>query len=489
MSLLVIGLALGGCDQLPAHPPRTVSQYAQHRRSGSQEYTPHTIALHNTDRVLNDSLSASERIESLRVLEHVDTVDEQICPNLATVLTSQSAPAPVRQAVLAFLAERDMPGLAEYVSEMLPRVGDVRLRATLLEWLRKHPSRASLAPIVKLWAAEKPISDENEARYRLLVERISGKRWSEALLEGLNKKSFFARGSAIEILASRLGPARLRRRVSAMKPQTQAVRVLKYFSDHFGYVPGTRRELLASVMLYRRGVSHLTPAERIANQWQNKYDYCFNIRHYHLLSRLAADPLRKSLSRMQMIIEISGGIARRRRAGPVMPAGAKGGQRRIFRRGRLVNFDSQTDGLMIADLWNLMLIGEMLDRGRFRSALKITADQDRADTDSRRGGLIKYDQGKAEALLYRPEAKQGDDQYLPTRRMLNDAIDCLCYFVGHFSKDIVNTSRIGPGEKELAFAAKYNVCGVVFTTIAGGRMNATYFTPEGIVIDLGEFRE
>ncbi len=468
-----------GCQQLPSHPPQTVAEFLQHQRAGDQDFTPNMIALHNAHRILNDGLAANDRLESLRVLERVDVAGEQTYPTLATVLTQRQTPPEVRRQVLAFLAERNCPSLGEHIANVLPQADDPQLRSALLKWLTKHPARVSLASLVKLWAAEKPISDESEIRYRQLVERTSGKSWPDALLDGLNTREFFARGSAIEILSSRLEADRLRQKISALQPHTQAVGVLKYFSEHFEYTPKTRRELLSAVILHRKGAARLATAERVVNRWRKAYDYRFNIHDFHLVSRLAGDPLRKPMSRAQMILEISQGIIKRRAAR----------HKRLFRRGRLVDFASQTESLSIADLWNLVLISEMLDRPRFRRMLRVTARRDMAERLTRCGGLIRYEQGRAEAKIYLPAAKRGDDRYIPTRRMLKDTLDSLCYFVGHFSKVVENVSIIGPGEKELAFAAKYNICGVVFTTLSGGRLNVTYFTPEGIVVDLGNFRD
>ncbi|MCK4624008.1 MAG: hypothetical protein KAV00_01765 [Phycisphaerae bacterium] len=469
-----------GCEQLPSHPPQTVAEFSQHQRAGDQDFMPNTIALHNAHRVLDDSLTADSRLESLRVLERVDVAGEDTYPTLAIVLTQRQTPPEVRRGVLAFLAERDCPGLAKYVADALPTAeDDPRIRSALLDWLSKHPARVSLVSVVKLWAGEKPISDASEMRYRQLIERISGKSWSDALLDGLNTPKFFARGSAIEILSSRLESEPLRRKISALTPRTQAAAVLKYFATNFGYVPDNGRELLAEVVLHRKGTSNLASAKHMVNQWQKMYDYRFNIRDFHLVSRLATDPKRKTLSRAKLIFQISQGIIKRRAARTKL----------LFRRGRLVDFASQAESLSIADLWNLVLVSEMLDRRRIRRALRVTARRDMAERNSQSGGLIRYEHGRAEAILYPPARKRRDDEYIPTRRMLGKALDSLCYFVGHFSAVLENTSRIGPGEKELAFAAKYNICGVVFTTVAGGRLNVTYFTPKGIVVDLGEFRE
>ena len=464
---------------MPPHPPQTVAEYLQHQRAGDQDFTPQTIAFHNAHRVQDDSLTADERLGSLRVLERVDVAGEQTYPTLAIVLTQPQSPPSVQRGVLAFLAQRNCPGLAEHISNILPHADDPQLRSALLEWLQKHPVDVPLASLVKLWAGEKPLSDESETRYRQLVERASGKPWADALLEGLNTRNFMACGSAIEILTSRMNAELLRKRISAIRPTTQAAGVLKYFSEHFRYVPETRYELLSAVMIHRKGESAISSAEGLADQWRKGYDYRFNIRDFYLINSLSHDSLRKPMSRARMILEISQDIAGRQ--------GAKGKQ--VFRRGRLVDFASQAESLSMADLWKLMLVDELLDRPRTRRALIITAGQDMADKLTQYGGLIMYENGRAEAKLYPPAEKRSDSQYIPTTRMLGDGLESLCYFVGHFSEVVENSSNIGPGEKELAFAARRNICGLVFTTVSGGKLNATYFTPEGIVVDLGNIEK
>lgn len=487
---LVVFLAMiTGCGRLPSHPPQTLSQWARYSQSGSQDFTPRMIALHNARRVADENLSQVDRLESLRVLERLGKAAVDAHPVLITVLGESSAPATVRQEVLGFLAERDCEGLGKYIADALPSTREPKLRQRFLQWLLKHPTRTSLAGIVKSWAADKSISEEQEVRYRRLVEYVAGKPWFIALFDALNSKEFYARGSAIEVLSARMRPEQLRSRISTIKPKTYAMRVLRYFADYFGYVPSTRRELLSAVRIYHGKHARLVLAERLVNQWQKQYDYHFNIRDFHLLSRLAADPLRKELTRGKLILEISHAIASRRQEWSASGAAlALPRSKRLFRRGRLVDFDSQVESLTMADLWNLYLISKMIDRERIRRELQITAQQDRADVESQWGGLIKYQQGQAEALLYPPAAKQGDDKYIPSKRMLSDSLDSLCYFVGHFDKVSEDVSQVGPGIAELAFSTRYNLYGVVFTSMKAGWINATYFNPDGIVVNLGSFR-
>ncbi len=488
-ALVVFGGA--GCSTLPEHPPNSPSQLAQYRRSGSQEFTPRTIRLHNTQRVLSPDLTPRERIDSLNVLQELGAYDAETCRALGGVLADASTPEVVREAVVGYLTRKDYPGIGRYAAAALGRTRDPRVRARLLEWFQRHPTPEVLATVVRLWASETALRAEDEARYRLTVEAVAGKAWEEALLNGLNTPGFLARGSAMELLAVRVEPARLRRRIAAMPARTQAVRALKYFADRFGYVPRTRGELISAVILHRTQPERLTAAARLAGTWTRQWGYRFNIRDFHLLSRLAADPLRKQLSRRQLVLEVSRAIARRRcpvgrpAASPSPGGGRAGGARRVIRAGRLVDFDSQVEAMTMADLWNLLLLGEMLDRARCREALRIMAERDLQDRTSRWGGLVFYEQGQAEARLYKPGSARGDEEYVPSEGMLQDARDALCWFVGHFGP---TASPLGPSDGELASARRWNVYGLTLTRTPGGGLAATYFTPTGRVVELGRWR-
>jgi hypothetical protein len=475
------GLA-GGCALPPAHPPQTVAELDHHRRSGTQEFPNRTIVLHNVRRVLANDLPPEQRLESLKVVERVDAPEAEAYPALAGGLSDAQTPRPVRLAVLAFLARRDYPALADQVASALPQASDPRMRTALLEWLENHPSPVALADVVKLWAAEKTYSQESETRFRTIVERISGQAWDQALLDGLNASDFAARGSAVEILTLRFKADALQKRILATEAQSDTMRALQYLTDAFDYLPRTRRELLAAVTMYGGGAQRLRLASELAQKWRPE-GYQFNIRDCHLLGSLAGDPPRKPIDRQGLCRDISAAVAARR-GGPAM--GDAGWRQRVFRRGRLVDFDSQMESLSLADLWSLYLINEMLDRPRMREALRIMAERDRADTQTQWGGLVTCDQGQAEAKLYPPAARRGDDQYVPSELMLTDALDALCSLVGHFDQVVENPSWIGPSKQELEFAKDWNISGLVLSSLVGGKIDAMYYNPEGVVVDLGE---
>ena len=470
-------LAVGGCASPTPRPPVTLRELVEYNSSASKDFTPRAVALYNTRRVVSKSLSEDQRLESLRVLEAVGVGMEEACPALVLVLADAQTPRRLRHAVLALLARRRQPGLARPLMSALPAVTDPALRLSMLGWLEENPSGLELADVVKLWAARPELPEAEEARYRRIVEKLTGKDWRQALLEGLNAREFYARGSAIELLSRRVPSAVLRRSISALKARTDAVRAMQLFVEAFGYVPANGRELLATVVAYADGDGRFIRAAGLANYWRSQYGYRFNIRDLHLLEHLAGDPVRNArMSRAQLVLEVARAIARRR-------AGLGGSRPAKIRAGRVVDFQANSDGLSMADLWNLLLLDEMFRRPTIAQAFRLTAAAGRSGPAGAWGGLICWSHGQFEARAYRP-GQQGGKRYVPSERMLWDALRAACFFVGHLRGP---RGEVGPTADELALARRLNLYGVAVTGLGTDRLNVMYFTPAGTVVDLGEF--
>ena len=151
-------------------------------------------------------------------------------------------------------------------------------------------------------------------------------------------------------------------------------------------------------------------------------------------------------------------------------------------------FGKHLESLTLADLWNLLLLDEMLTRPRVRTALQVVSQRDRADTRSAWGGLVFYEVGQAEAKLYPPsyDFAASDLAYRPTLQAVQDGRHALCRFHGHFEK-MDNTDRAGPTAEELRAAKDENVYGLVLTRLGEAALCAHYYNPKGIVVSLGRF--
>jgi len=482
-ALWAAALLAGGCEVHPVgRPPVTIQEYERSRSDPVRAYPPQTVVLNNLKRVLDPQLPEPQRMDSLKLVSQLGEGDESVRAQLATLLTDTSASDELGQAVLTILLRKGDPKLAVHVARVLPRLDpNSPMKASVLDWLGGHPVPQVLAEVIKLWAQEPSISGRDEPRYRLVVESLSRQKWDQALVSGINSEGFRARGSAMEVLAARLPKADLRERVAAVQAQSDCVTVMQFFLTYFGYLPTTGETMLDCVWVYHKHAELFDGAVRLCSAWRESFGYQFDIRDFHLLSRLAADPVRRSYRRTQLVMDLARDLIKRR----YVPSKATGSD--ISRRGA-DRFSRHVESLSMADLWNLKLLDEMLTRPLVQRKVRAMAYYDRSDTRSAWGGLVFFENGQAEARLYPPDygAGSSDLGYRSTRDTQRDARYSLCRFHGHF-ENVANAGRAGPTPEELRAAKAGDYYGLILTSLDATSFAAHYYTPAGLVISLGTF--
>lgn len=470
-------VCLCGCAEAPPSPPHSMVQVQELRRTHPDAYPPYVVVQINLQRVLDDRLSEAERAESLNVVTRLGAENPEALGELAGVLSQENLPVQLQHAVLTLLLKKDYPVLAGAVVKALPDIKPgTGMRDAILDWLSRHGDMEVLAEVVKQWAQEPTVDGPNEARFRQIVERISGKMWDEALLAGLNSEGAFARGSALDVLGQRMATPALRKRIGVMRPNAEAVRILQEMMERFDYLPTSRAELLACAAAYKTQRERMRESTALFARWQADYGYQFNIRDFHLLGRITQDPLRDRLGRTHLRLQLSESTLERKHPPTRAVTGAAAATDR---------YEQQVNHLSMSDLWHLYLLSEMLSRERVQIALRIMAERDREDASRPWGGLVFYENGRAEAKLY--PARSGDDTvYDPTDRAVRDGRDALCFFHAHFEK-VDNAKRTGPDAAELRRAAQGNTNALVLTSLNDKEFCAHFYTPAGRVVSLGIF--
>jgi len=473
-----------GCPQPTSEPPKDLASFQRMPQTGPQSYTRQTIVLFNLQRVLDKERGPGERTESMKLVAHLGADDPAVRADLAAVLSDSGCPADLQRTVLEFLLRVDAPDLAVHIARVLPNLPRGSMRDSVLEWLaRRGNDPAVLAEVVKYWAEEPYPGGQNEPKFRTVVERVTGKSWEQSLVDAINAPGFYARGSAIDVLSKRVTPATLRQQIAATEARSEAFATLKLFLDGFEYVPATGHEFIAAVTLYKTQPYLMEDAIRLYRDWARLSDYAFNVRDFHLISRLARDPLRKdkTISRTQLILDLGQVLKTREHVKhrPSAPGAADD---------YIDQFWTQVDGLSYADLWNLYLLNTMLGRERVQQALRIMAEKDRADRRTAWGGLVFYQNGQAEAVLYPPSQEYGENDliYVPTEQAIREGVDALCRFQGRFERPD-NAGRAGPNESELREAKAGNFYGLILTSISQNAFCAHYYSPKGVVVSVGVF--
>lgn len=467
----------GGCHDSIQPPPRTVADYqaqVKHRLN----YPTQVVVAHNLQRALNRNVPGGDRIKSLELVAHLAGSDPAILGQLADVLTQNDAPPGVREAALDVLLKNDYPNLASYLVRVLPYLsGHDKLRQTVLDWLTRHPLPEALAEVVRIWAEESGPNSPNEQRYRQVIRQMAGREWDQAVMDELANPAFTASSAAYDVLVRRLDEQSLRTRILAAPGRSDAMQILQALIGHFDYLPANGAELSTASVVLRSHAAEIEDAARRAAAWRLASGYRFNIRDFHLLARLARDPLRTELSREQLVSHLSQSLIRREHV-PV-------------RRGQQVvvtDFDRHAQQLGMADLWNLYLLDELLRKGHVQTGMGVMAERDRADRARAWGGLIFYRNGHAEPQLYEPSRALGENdlRYAATLEVLRLARDALCLFHAHFDK-VQNLDRVGPTAQEQADARTNNLYGLVVTSVSASSFIAHYYNPQGQVVSLGIF--
>jgi hypothetical protein len=480
---LIVSLLAAGCVAPAPSIPANMPSYDLLQRSDPQAYTQHVILLHNLQRMMDQDLTPADRAASLELVVFLGGDDAGIRSQLATMLQDPKTPPEVTRGALNFLLRKDYPDMAGYVVQAMPSLqNDPVLHGSVLEWLSRHPTPEVLAQVVAMWASEPSVAGPSEERYRQAVEKMTGRPWSDALLDAVNTPGFLAAGPAIEVLSKRLGNSPLRARLEKVPPKTEGMKALLAFLVRFDSMPTTAQDYDCIVHVQSADSLALDSAARMMLNWSEE-GYRFNIRDLHLLSRLSRDPLRKAIPRAELIAELERELDAMQHSHISLGGDAKDGR-----------FSARSSDLSMADLWNIKLLHEFLSRKRTHVAMGKIAADDRGDPSAAYGGLIFYRAGQAEGTQY-PSAAQGDNDLVYTPKLkgkygtadydfAKDQRDSLARFICHFDK-VQNADRVGPTADELRDAQANNYYGLVLTSLSETTLAAYYFNPEGLVISLG----
>jgi hypothetical protein len=489
LPLCLVSLLACGCVEPIPDPPGSLAEFSRIRQSHPQQYPASTVMLYNVRRVLDPDLPVEEREASMDLISGLVGPNGKLPAELSALLTQSDCPPTLRKRILdrgvsvasvirtapvrapvSKVVRGGSGGGERLALSQLARAPAGPKRTATLQWLITHPRRELLADLTKLWASAAPNSPD-EQLFRQAVAKLGPGKWDDVLLISLNAKKFAARGSALTVLAARRAEIDLLRRIKRMNPKTVPVQSMKTFAEKFGYIPATGSELLSCVILHSGGKDALDVPARLAGQWTAKHHYRFNIRDYHLLSHLAADPLRNKIGRDQLTKQIAAKLGRRRHV-----AGGGG------------PFSRQAAQLTMPDLWNIVLLDEMLRRQRVALALRILADRLRAGLNSPRSGLVFYEGGKASAKLYPQsvDSTRGDRDHIPERELQRAGLRALCHIHTRFEK-VYNGDRAPTSKRELSASNEWNFYGLVLTSIDSGTFSAFYYNPDGAVVSLGLF--
>lgn len=222
-------------------------------------------------------------------------------------------------------------------------------------------------------------------------------------------------------------------------------------------------------------VASLSPAQRDG----------LRLRHIESIRWAAAHrPHFLRASREELLSEIEQSFAGRRRH----PRSRDPGDTGPLRSER---YEDARVSLSWPDALSILIIDEVIREEGVRATLFAQAAEDRADRTTEYGGLLFAgpEPGLSRADLYppRPAQRAGDHAFIASPEMISAGDQALAHYHFH-AQQIANSAYAGPSLEDLAYAARFGRTCLVFTSISAAVLNADLYTPDGVIIDLGELR-
>ncbi len=164
--------------------------------------------------------------------------------------------------------------------------------------------------------------------------------------------------------------------------------------------------------------------------------------------------------------------------------------------------DDWADDLRWADLLAVLVVDEALRDPAVAPDLLRHAELDRGDTGTEYGGIVEaidtvppgspglvgrsIDGGGFRAVLYPPRTRDriDDRRFIASFDMIRQSDRSLAHYHMH-TQTVNNDAFAGPSQGDLVNARTSGRTSLVFTYIGEGQLNADYYQPNGVVIDLG----
>lgn len=148
-----------------------------------------------------------------------------------------------------------------------------------------------------------------------------------------------------------------------------------------------------------------------------------------------------------------------------------------------VAVNENSNPLCWADWVVVHLIARSLEDRRLIDALFVQADADFNDKKSEHGGVLDWHDGTMVAQAYEPLVRRHDRIFYPPHEMVEHLYTAVAHY--HFHAQEYRSEQFAkPGRGDLELAQRMSFNGLILTFIDRDTLHASYYQPNGAVIDL-----
>jgi hypothetical protein len=448
---------------------------------------------------------------------------------LAVIVRSPLHSLIIRERVVDIIAEKYPAEAPVWLSEALIETWEPAIRRQILEHLeRLGDSRSLPGLIVALSEIEfdtnmptlrEGMASDDKNMPKLLVgmppddiSRVIVKIADDALanvlesyLLGNGEDTLRVRNAALISLVNVNSRANVKGMIMGGGEGDAYLEPLRFWAEHFAYVPGTKSEILMCQMQWLRlSGRQKKDLEQQVRSLKEREGYRFAIADSHVL--LASEPILGTGTRDDLKTAIGKRLdALEHTKRPASYRGAADDTRE--------DFSGQCKSLRYTDLLRIQLLLENLKQEENRGALRQILQQDLGDVETEVGGLCFIKEGNVDFTGYPPIQRLGDNQYHESPAMIADGVLCLARWHCHADPHAIQTNQAeesvsgfaitsdpavyrgrwkggalaGPGVDDIAYGKYFNCPQVIVSYMDRDSFNVDYVTASGIVIDLGNY--
>jgi hypothetical protein len=441
----------------------------------------------SSDRLLTE-IERTEQADShrLELFDRIDSLslsadqDQKLAHTLAKIIASPLHSPVIRERAINMIARRYPRDVSPDFAAALLTTAEPDLQQLLLHHLNQLGDPRATPDLLLAMDDSTDASDVRTSPVFQVMQKIDPGPLDKKCVELLrdHEQPLRVRIAAVSILVKLSSPENAAAVINKLPPGEPMLDVLRFWAGRFQYVPTNVPRLFACRMQMASldKATWLTLSARI-DQLNRSAPYRLDPRDTHLLLKIdpallnrtrddLADELRSRLNRL--------GHTRRIPSYPNAPDDYP------------ETFDAAADRLAVTDLLRVKLLLDALAKPQTVLALRRFLHDDLAQTESEIGGLCFLSGGQITLTPYPPDRPAGDNLYIEPAAMTVDAVLCLARWHCH-ADPRRNADAAGPGLDDLKFVASHDAPALVITRVNDTIINVDYFTPEGIVIDLGNY--
>ncbi len=431
--------------------------------------------------VANRELADSKRLEIIDTVlkQPLDDKQQQELGNILAEVAASPLHSPViRSRVIEIIPQRYPENAPVWLGRALLTTSEPEIQEQIINSLAQLNQEQAIPFLVEAYGDADP-GDPLKMKMAAAIEQITRQPLNSVLqAQLLTGETISVKLAALSSLLKSQGQEAVLGMLAARSPEDVILEQVAFWGQRFHYFPTNKsRFLMCQLQRITLTPLQFDELERRIAGLHNQDGYTFDARDSYMI--LQADPELLSRGRERLARSITSRLERLSHTSrPPSYPGAPDDYPE--------DFAGQQAKLSAVDLLRITLLLDTLAQPEPVRQLRRYVVADRADTASEYGGLCFLEEGTVTFQKFASQRQGGDNQYFWSGEMLQQRVLSLAVWHCHTNTN-AETQPAGPGLDDIRHAAWHDYPGLVLSLLRDDGLNIDYYTPDGVVVDLGNY--